>query len=162
MKTEGVSIRRLSSSAEAQFCADFMVRSEPWVTLGLTFDAAMLRLMNPAREVWVALRAEQVVGVMIFDLTGVLNGYIQILAVHPESRGRGIGSQMLTWAEERIFRQSPNVFLCVSSFNKQAQKFYLRSGYLSVGDLPDFLTLGHAEQLMRKTRGPWLTFQAVG
>jgi len=58
------------------------------------------------------------------------------------------------FAEERILRQSPNVFLCVSSFNHRAQTFYERLGYQRVGELPDFLVQGQAEILMRKTRGP--------
>jgi ribosomal-protein-alanine N-acetyltransferase len=110
----------------------------------------------------VATVAEALIGVMVFDLTGVLNGYLQILAVHPEWRGRGVGAQMLAWAEERIFRQSPNVFLCVSSFNERAQEFYQRRGYQRVGALPDFLTAGLAEILLRKTRGAWLAFTPGG
>lgn len=68
---------------------------------------------------------------------------------------------MIAWAEERIFRQSPNVFLCVSSFNERAQRFYGRLGYERVGELPDFLTVGHAEIILRKTRGAWLEFKPV-
>jgi ribosomal protein S18 acetylase RimI-like enzyme len=103
----------------------------------------------------------KIVGVVILDLSGVLNGYIQILAIHPDWRGRGIGAQMIAWAEARIFSQSPNVFLCVSSFNERAQRFYARLGYQRVGALPDFLTVGHAEIILRKTRGPWLGFKPV-
>lgn len=159
MSNPTVSIRALRNQAEAAFCAQFMVASEPWLTLGLTFEQAMQRLTNPSREVLVAMVEDQLVGVMILDLGGVLNGYIQILAVHPDWRGRGVGAQMIAWAEERIFQQSPNVFLCVSSFNADAQRFYARLGYQRVGVLPDFLTVGHAEIILRKTRGPWLGFK---
>lgn len=158
MKPTVVSIRPLTGEAEARYCAEFLAASDPWLTLGLTAEQALARLTNPAREVYVATVAEEVIGVMVFDLTGVLNGYIQILGVQPEWRGRGVGTQMLRWAEERIFRQSPNVFLCVSSFNGRAQEFYHRHGYQRVGVLPDFLTAGLAEILLRKTRGPWLPF----
>jgi ribosomal protein S18 acetylase RimI-like enzyme len=158
MKPGAVSIRPLTGEAEARACAELLVASEPWVTLGLTFAQALARLTHPTREILVVPVNDQIVGVMILDLAGPLNGYIQILAVHPDWRGRGVGSQMITWAEERIFRQSPNVFLCVSSFNERAQIFYQRLGYQRVGELPDFLTAGHAEMLLRKTRGPWLAF----
>lgn len=159
MSQSAVVIRPIAERQEAEFCARFMVASEPWVTLGLTFEQALPRLMNPAREVLIARVEANLVGVMILDLGGVLNGYIQILAVHPDWRGQGVGAQMIAWAEERIFRQSPNVFLCVSSFNERAQRFYARLGYVRVGELPDFLTSGHAEIVLRKTRGPWLSFQ---
>ncbi len=158
MKPAVVSIRPLTGEAEARFCAEFLAASDPWLTLGMTAEQARARLTNPAREVYVATVAEALIGVMVFDLTGVLNGYLQILAVHPDWRGRGVGAQMLVWAEERIFRQSPNVFLCVSSFNERAQEFYQRRGYQRVGVLPDFLTAGLAEILLRKTRGAWLPF----
>ena len=57
-------------------------------------------------------------------------------------------------AEEIIFSYSPNVFLCVSSFNKKAKRFYERLGYKRVGILKDFLIKGADEYLLRKTKGP--------
>ena len=137
-----------------------MAASEPWVTLGLKFEQALQRLTDPARDVFVATLKEQIIGVLILHLSGPLNGYIQTVAVHPEWRCRGIGTQLIHWAEHRIFLQSPNVFLCVSSFNTHAQKLYARLGYRRVGELPDFLTAGFSEILMRKTRGPLLEFRA--
>lgn len=161
MNNVNVNVRPRQNQDEAEYCARFMVASEPWVTLGLTFEQALQRLTNPAREVLVATIENDVVGVMILDLGGVLNGYIQILAVHPDWRGRGVGTRMIAWAEERIYRQSPNVFLCVSSFNERPQRFYAQLGYQRVGELPDFLAVGHAEIILRKTRGPWLGFKPV-
>lgn len=150
---------RDEAEAEARYCAGFLVASEPWTTLGMTFAQAMQRLTNPAREVLVATTNDQIVGVLILDLTGVLNGYIQILGVHPEWRNRGVGKQLVAWAEGRIYRQSPNVFLCVSSFNTGARRFYTRLGYRPVGELPDFLKPGCSEILMRKTHGAWSDFK---
>ena len=71
-----------------------------------------------------------------------------------EVQGRGLGSAVLRWAEERIFRESPNVFLCVSDFNTGALRLYRRLGYELIGALPDFLIAGSAELLLRKTAGP--------
>jgi len=67
---------------------------------------------------------------------------------------------MVAWAEERIFRQSPNVFLCVSSFNAARSGSISGLGYERVGELPDFLTTGHSEIVSAQDRGPWLTFKA--
>ena len=72
----------------------------------------------------------------------------------PERRKQGIGSKLMAFAEERIFREAPNVFLCVSSFNKEAQRFYIRLGYEQIGELKDYVVKGHSELLMRKTTGP--------
>jgi len=153
-----LALRPLREPTEARFCANFIVASEPWLTLGLTADQAFQRLTDPSREVHLATVNEQIVGVVSLHLSGPLNGYIQLIAVHPDWRGRGLGTQLIGFAEQRIFRQSPNVFLCVSSFNVQAQKLYARLGFQRVGELADFVVKGHSEWLLRKTRGPLLEY----
>ena len=151
-------IRPLNGAAEARGCAGFMAASEPWRTLGVMAEHLFQRLTDPTREVHVVTLENQIVGVLVLHLAGPLNGYIQTIATHPDWRNRGLGTQLMQFAEERIFRQSPNVFLCVSSFNPRAQKFYERLGYRRVGELPDFLVKGHSEILLRKTHGPLLGF----
>jgi [ribosomal protein S18]-alanine N-acetyltransferase len=151
-------IRPLGNAAEAEFCARFMAASEPWRTLGITAEPLFQKLTDPAREVHVATVDDQIVGVLILQLAGPLNGYLQTIATHPGWRGRGLGTRLMQFAEARIFRQSPNVFLCVSDFNHRAQAFYKRLGYQRVGELTDFLAPGRSEILMRKTNGPLLGF----
>jgi len=151
-------IRPLQDQMEARFCAGFMAGSEPWLTLGVTAEQAFQRLTDPAREVQAARLEGEIIGVLILHLSGPLNGYIQTIAVHPDWRQRGLGRQMMAFAEDRIFRQSPNVFLCVTAFNMRALKFYEALGYRRAGELPDYLAKGFAEILMRKTRGPLLGF----
>lgn len=154
---EGVTfvIRPLQSATEAGFCADFMAASDPWLTLGIAREAIVSRLTDPTREVWVAAAPDgTITGVLVLFLDGPLHGYIQTLAVPPAGQGQGVGRQLMAFAEERIFRRSPNVFLCVSSFNHAAQAFYARLGYQRVGELSDFLVAGFSEILLRKTRGP--------
>ena len=152
-------IRPLRDAAEARYCAGFMVASDPWVTLGVTFEQAMQRLTDSTREIHVATVGKEITGVLILFLDGALKGYIQTIAVHPDWRSRGIGTQMMEFAEQRIFRLSPNVFLCVSSFNPKAQEFYGQLGYQRVGELTDFVAKGYSEFLMRKTRGPLRDFK---
>ena len=64
------------------------------------------------------------------------------------------GTQLVEFAEQQIFRESPNVFLCVSAFNARARQFYARLGYESIGELKDYVVAGQSEILMRKTIGP--------
>jgi [ribosomal protein S18]-alanine N-acetyltransferase len=59
----------------------------------------------------------------------------------------------------RIFQESPNVFMCVSTFNPDARRLYERLGYTAVGELSDYLVPGHGEVLLRKSRGPWSEFR---
>ncbi|MEI6075192.1 MAG: N-acetyltransferase [Verrucomicrobiota bacterium] len=152
-------IRPLQSETEAGFCAGFLAASEPWLTLGFSAEQVLQRLTDPTREVHIAIRGDQIVGTLILHLAGPLNGYIQAIAVHPDWRGRGCGTILMRFAEERIFRQSPNVFLCVSSFNHHAQQFYERLAYRRIGELENFLVAGHSEILLRKTSGPLLSFR---
>jgi ribosomal-protein-alanine N-acetyltransferase len=90
----------------------------------------------------------------VLDMRGPFAGYIQAVCVRPERRNRGLGAALMRWAEERVFRRTPNVFLCVSSFNAGARRFYRRLGYRAVGRLRGFIVAEHDEILLRKTLGP--------
>ena len=92
-------------------------------------------------------------------MQGGFTGYIQSIGVAPEWRSRGIGRRLVAYAEERIFREAPNVFICVSSFNAGAQRFYRSLGYEAIGELKDFVVRGHSEILLRKTIAPWREFK---
>ena len=155
-----LNIRALEGAAEREWCAQLMVSSEPWLTLGRTVEQSRRAMQDPSREVYLAVEGGEPVGFIILTLTGPLPGYIQTVCVAPEHRGRGVGAQLLAFAEARIFGKSPNVFLCVSSFNVDARRLYERSGYVLVGELKDYLVAGHGELLFRKTRGPLSEFTA--
>ena len=155
-----VVIRPLGCLAEAEACARMMAASEPWITLGRGYEASLALLVNPEREVYVAVVADVVAGFVILNLHGAFVGYIQTVCVAAERRGGGIGARLVSHAEARIFRESPNVFLCVSSFNPDARRLYERLGYTLVGTLTDYLVAGHSEMLFRKTIGPIGAFQA--
>jgi [ribosomal protein S18]-alanine N-acetyltransferase len=152
-------VRPLATDAEAARCAHLMATSEPWLTLGRNYDAAFALLRDSSRESYVAVMDGEVAGFVLLLMTGALVGYIQTVCVAPEHRGRGLGSRLVAFAEERIFRDSPNVFLCVSSFNPRARDLYLRLGYQEVGELADFIVPGHSEILLRKTLGPLQGFR---
>ena len=68
------------------------------------------------------------------------------------------GFSLLGFAEARIFRESPNVLLCVSSFNAGARRLYARLGYEEIGVLRQYLVPEHDEILLRKSRGSWRDF----
>jgi ribosomal protein S18 acetylase RimI-like enzyme len=137
-----------------------MATSDPWLTLRRTYEDAVKLLRDPAKEVYVAQAGNELRGFTVLDLRGPLGGYIQTVAVAPAWRNQGTGARLVAFAEQRIFRESPNVFLCVSSFNTRAQKLYARLGYEVVGELRNFVISGHSEILMRKTLGPRAEFQA--
>ncbi len=146
--------RPLAAPEEHEWCACLMADSEPWRTLGLGQEALRRTLGRGGVESYLALVGQARAGCLVLDLQGALVGHVRAICVAPELRRQGWGARLLAFAEERIFREAPNVFLCVSSFNLEAQRFYARRGYEPVGELRDYLVAGLGEVLMRKTRGP--------
>jgi len=149
-----LTVRPLADDSEAEACAVLMASSEPWVTLKRGHTALLGILMDPSRERYVALVGDRLAGCLVLNLQGPFVGYLQAICMAPEFRGGGLGTSLIAFAEERIFRDHRNVFLCVSSFNPSARRLYERLGYRAVGELTDFILAGHSEILMRKTRGP--------
>jgi ribosomal-protein-alanine N-acetyltransferase len=131
-----------------------MASSEPWLTFGITFEESIARLTDRNREIYVSVDGSILGFIILNTKMGPFTGYIQTICVAPDARGRGVGSELVAFAEERIFRDGPNVFLCVSSFNPRARALYERLGYETIGEIRDFLITGASEILMRKTRGP--------
>ena len=152
-------IRPIDRGRDAAPCAEMMLTTEPWITLRLTRENALATLYDHAKEVYAARDARGVSGFVIIDMRGLIRGYIQTVCVRSDRRGSGVGSSLLRFAEQRIFRESPNVFICVSSFNPDARRLYERLGYQQVGLLRELIVPGHDELLLRKTRGPWTEFQ---
>lgn len=154
-----ITLRPLQGDAEIYACAHTMATSEPWLTLGRSYEESVAVLSDTSTEVYVAVAAEEVVGFVIINMQGAFRGYIQTLCVMPAWRGQGLGSRLIDFAEARIFREAPNVFMCVSSFNTRAQNLYRRLGYEVIGELKDYVVAGHSEILLRKTIGPLRGFK---
>jgi [ribosomal protein S18]-alanine N-acetyltransferase len=134
-----------------------MTDSEPWRTLGRDYETSLRIVSDPVKEVYVAsigAETEVVAGFLILNMTGAFVGYIQTVCVAPDWRGCGLGAILIRLAEARIFRETPNVFMCVSSFNTDAQRLYERLGYQLIGELTDYIVAGYAEIFLRKTIGP--------
>lgn len=151
-------IRQIASSEEAAECARLMSSSEPWTTLGRSYDQSLAVVTDPEAEVYVAVADDDaptpIAGFIVILMRGAFVGYIKSVAVQPLYRSQGLGSRLIEFAERRILRDVPNVFICASSFNDRAKALYLRLGYEVVGELRDYIVQGQSEWLMRKTVGP--------
>ena len=153
-----IDINKLLTSEEAEICARMMSGSEPYITLRRDYEASLKMISDPMREVYVAKSGSELVGFIIVVMKGALIGYIQSICTAAEWRGKGVGSELMDFAEKRILSEAPNVFLMVSSFNNDARRLYERRGYKVVGDLKDFIVSGYSEIIMRKTIGPTADF----
>jgi ribosomal protein S18 acetylase RimI-like enzyme len=154
MESSQVEIRRIQGEEEIETCARIMVSSEPWITLRRTYEDSVKMMGDALRETYVALAGNEIAGFLILRMDGVFSGYLQTVGVAPEWRNKGIGSRLVGFAEERIFEDRPNVFMCVSSFNPDALRLYKRLGYEVIGEIEDFIVKGHSEVLLRKTIAP--------
>ena len=153
-----IPIISLSDEEDTRACARLMCSSEPWITLGRSYQTSLAIVKDPTREVYLARDESGLAGFLILCMTGAFVGYIQTICIDPRCRGQGLGSTLLHFAEQRIRRVSPNIFMCVSSFNEGARRLYQRQGYEVVGELTDYIVKGHSEILLRKTFGPITSF----
>src|SRR5579864_6472987 len=97
-------------------CASMMSQSEPWITLKRDLDGCKEAMRGGYKEVYVCSEGEKLLGFTVLQMEGVFKGYLQSICVSPETRGSGLGTALIHFAEERIFSISPNVFMLVSAF----------------------------------------------
>jgi len=153
-----IEVRPLEGTDEARVCARMLVTTEPWITLELTLEQALARFTDTRNETYAVHDDRGIAAFVVLNMHGLLAGYIQTVCVRSDRRGDGLGSALIQWAEDRIFRDSPNVFICVSSFNPDARRLYERLGFQAIGVLSGFAVSAHDEVLLRKTRGSWSDF----
>ena len=144
---------RISAAApeDSEWCARMMASTEPWITLNRDLAGCREAVARPGTELFVARDNGLPVGFILLAPYGMAAApYIAAIAVDINARGRGVGSQLLRFAE-RHFSGRRHLFLLVSSFNLRAQQLYRRQGYEFVGVLKDYLVPGHSELIFHKT-----------
>jgi [ribosomal protein S18]-alanine N-acetyltransferase len=141
-------------------CARMMVETDPWITLDIDYDQCLKAFEGPFKEVFVLKLKAEPLGFVIMQTQGTFKGYIQTLCISRDHRGTGYGTRLLMFCQNQILQYSPNIFICVSSFNKGAIRLYTKFGFELVGELKDFVKLGFNELLMRKTFGAIADFKA--
>jgi ribosomal-protein-alanine N-acetyltransferase len=149
-----LAIRPLETREEAEACARMMAGTEPWITLRRDYETCLRVVLDETRERYVAYRGDRLAGLLILNVTGAFVGYIQTVCAAEEFRGTGVGTALVAFAEQRIFRDFRNAFICVSDFNHGARRLYERLGFRLVGELTDYVVAGHSELLLRKSMGP--------
>jgi ribosomal-protein-alanine N-acetyltransferase len=147
-------IERTTNQEDFDFCALMMVKSDPWITLEMDFDLCIQAFVGASKEVYIIRNDEVIAGLVILQMDGSFKGYIQTICVSEDFRGKGLGKKLLKFCEERILKISPNIFICVSSFNTGALQLYTDFGFKIVGELNDFVKEGFTELLLRKSIGP--------
>ena len=153
MSDTSYDIRFSNDPAHFEAGAAIMAATDPWITLEMGLDRCRGAFEGPEKEIYFAFDGTAIAGFAVIQTAGTFRGYIQILCAAPEYRGKGVGTALLQFCEHLIHQFSPNVFMCVSSFNKSALALYLRYGFEQVGLLKDFGKRGFDEILLRKSIG---------
>jgi [ribosomal protein S18]-alanine N-acetyltransferase len=153
-KAGKILIRLTSDKEDFAACAMMMVTTDPWITLGMDYEQCLMAFDGQYKEIYVIEEDNLKAGFVIIQTSGTFSGYIQTICIDAGFRGKGLGKKLLLFCEERILRFSPNVFICVSSFNKGAIKLYYDFGFELIGELTNFVKEGFTELLMRKSVGP--------
>jgi ribosomal-protein-alanine N-acetyltransferase len=143
-----------------EVCALMMAETDPWITLDMNFNQCLKAFEGNCKEIFVLRIENSIAGFVILQVCGTFSGYIQTICISEKYRGKGFGTKLLRFCEARILKFSPNVFICVSSFNKGAIKLYYEFGFKLVGELDNFVKEGLTELLLRKTVGPRAGYKA--
>lgn len=154
-----IEIKLQKDEAHFSEMASIMCNSEPWITLQRNHAACLGSLRGEGKEVYTVFSAGEVIGVVGLQVLGSFRIYLQSICIAEKARGKGVGSRVLDFCEERIFSESPNFFLCVSGFNKEAQKLYFGRGFELIGEIKDFVIEGQSELLLRKSVGSFTSFK---
>lgn len=153
-KKEEIIIRLTKDPQEIAVCAQMMSVNDPWITLNMNYKQCLKAFKGDCKEIFVVEIENVIAGFVIIQTCGTFSGYIQTICIEEPYRCRGFGKKLLQFCEERILKFSPNVFICVSSFNKGAIKLYYEFGFKLIGELENFVKEGFTELLLLKTAGP--------
>ena len=151
---EKIIITLTSDPQEIAVCAQMMSATDPWITLDMNYEQCLKAFDGKCKEIYIIEKKNVIAGFVILQTAGTFSGYIQTICVDEAYRGIGLGKMLLHHCDERVLQFSPNLFICVSSFNTGAIKLYYKFGFKLVGELENFVKEGFTELLLRKTVGP--------
>lgn len=154
IQEEEIRIRQTVDPHDFEVCARMMSETDPWITLKMDYQQCLKAFPGECKEIHLIEENGRIAGFIILQTTGTFSGYIQTVCIDKDSRGKGYGKRLLQYSEERTLKYSPNLFICVSSFNEGAIRLYYEFGFKLVGELENFVKVGFTELLLRKTAGP--------
>ena len=152
---KGVNIRAATRD-DVPAIVDWMMAVPLWQRYGIEREPTERNLTEAIERGDLVLTAdaeESAIGLAWCLPNGMLGRYpyIRLLGVNPQIQSKGIGSGLLTAVEEEIVESgSRHLFLLVSDFNLDAQRFYERHGFVRSGLLPDLVIPGISEILYHK------------
>ncbi len=141
---DGCHLTTAITPEQAQAIGAALAISEPWATLKISATALANYLMrdDPALRRYAVSVDGELAGVICIRSPWLRGPYIELLGLFPNARGKGIGKQLLNWAESEARRESKNLWVVASSFNQQALSFYESFGFTRIGAIPGLVLAG--------------------
>lgn len=146
---------RRANPSEARRQAPWIVSIEPWLSLGYKSGpiGRYLGRMAKAQAVLVAVEGKRVLGIAVCQPDFLLGQFIALLAVCPDTAGKGIGRALVARLERTTFAKRRWLYVSSDDQNLPAAKFYRRLGFSRLARIPDLVCPGRTEILWRKGRG---------
>ena len=133
--------------------ADAIVAMPPWSVMHYSAHALARFLAAPDGGVsrfLVEIGGEQA-GAVSIRFPWLKGPYLELLALLPPFQRRGIGSALFDWFEDEGTRLGArNLWVCASSFNSPAIRFYERHGFQPAATFSGLVADGYDEILLRK------------
>jgi ribosomal protein S18 acetylase RimI-like enzyme len=153
--TENLGSCQLSVSLtneQALAVAKMLSISEPWKQLKFSVTSLenyLIREDASLRRYMISVDGD-LAGIICVRYPWLRGPYIELLGLFPDFRGKGIGKQVLAWAETEARREFKNLWVLTSSFNHQALNFYQSLGFCQVGTIEGLVAPEYDEILLRK------------
>jgi GNAT superfamily N-acetyltransferase len=150
-----VGVLRSPTKAEARDLGAACAGFDPWLRYG-TKGAALatyLESPDPALHRFAILWEGRAAGILAVRFPWLRGPFIEMLAVLPERRGRGLAGAAAAWAEARAATVAGNLWASVSDFNAPARAFWTKRGFADVIALQGLIGDGD-EILLRKRLAP--------
>jgi len=147
-----LSLKRLEPAVSATIAGQ-LAMMDPWRRLGYGTSALSSYLAGPDPNLnrFIVEEQGEHVGVVCIRVPWLRGPYLELLAVFPHAQGRGMGNRLLTWMEQEARHSASNLWTVTSEFNTRARRFYQAAGFVEVAPLPDLVTSGYNELLLRKS-----------
>ena len=126
---------------------------EPWSAMNYPADRLARFLATPDRGASRYLIEVDGVeaGAMSVRSPWLKGPYLELLALLPPFQRRGLGTTLMGWFErEAVKLGARNLWVCASSFNDGALRFYCRHGFEPATTFQGLVADGYDEVLLRK------------
>jgi diamine N-acetyltransferase len=130
-----------------------IVAMPPWSVMDYSADALARFLATPDGGVsrYLVQIGSAPAGAVSVRFPWLKGPYLELLALLPPFQGQGIGSALLGWFEQEGVRLGArNLWVCASSFNEDALRFYRRHGFRPAATVSGLVADGYDEILLRK------------